>query len=75
MTKQNQAQIGGVARAIIPAIVAYLAGRGLLTPEEGDALAPAIAGLVAAIIGIWSVMAKRKTPGSAEHQLGNKDQP
>ena len=32
MTKQNQAQIGGVARAIIPAIVAYLAGRGLLTP-------------------------------------------
>lgn len=73
MTKQKQAQIGTVARVIIPALVAYLAGRGLLTPEEGDALAPLIATIAAALVGIWSIFASRKT--TATETPGNADVP
>lgn len=50
--------IAGVMRAIVPAIVAWLVGRGYISP---DAAGDVVAAVVAIAAAVWSVVSKRPT--------------
>lgn len=48
----NTDMIGGIVRALGPAIVAYLAGKGVIPAGDYDAV---WTGLIALVAAVWSV--------------------
>lgn len=49
--------INGVLRAVIPAIIAYLVGKGTIPAAD---YGPLIAGIVATVAGVWSIFTNKK---------------
>ena len=56
----NKNQITGIARALVPAIIAYIVGKGWLSQSSGGDVAAAIIALISAV---WS--AQTNTDASA----------
>jgi hypothetical protein len=59
----NQSQFLGIARAIIPAIVAYLVGRGWISESAAGEIAAAVVTIISAI---WSGFAHTDSAKLAE---------
>jgi hypothetical protein len=51
--------INGVLRAVIPAIIAYLVGKGTIPAAD---YGPLIAGVVATVAAVWSIWSKKPAP-------------
>lgn len=49
--------INGVLRAVVPAIIAYLVGKGTIPAAD---YGPLLAGLTATVAAAWSVWSKKK---------------
>lgn len=49
--------INGVIRAVVPAIIAYLVGKGTIPAAD---YGPLLAGLTATVAAAWSIWAKKK---------------
>ena len=50
--------INGVLRAVVPAIIAYLVGKGTIPAAD---YGPLLAGLTATVAAAWSVWSKKKS--------------
>lgn len=48
--------INGVIRAVVPAIIAYLVGKGTIPAAD---YGPLLAGLTATVAAVWSVRSKK----------------
>jgi membrane protein DedA with SNARE-associated domain len=52
----NSDQIGGIIRAVVPALFGWLAGKGIITPDQAGALTQAVIPAVVTIAAVlWSV--------------------
>ena len=60
MTKKQQAELGGLVRALAAAIGGCLVTFNTLTPDQSNALVAVAGAAVIAFTGIWSICAKRK---------------
>lgn len=48
--------INGVIRAVVPAVIAYLVGKGTIPAAD---YGPLLAGLTATIAAVWSIWSKK----------------
>jgi energy-converting hydrogenase Eha subunit B len=53
----NSAEFAGIVRAVVPALMAYLAGKNVIDNETAATIGAAITTI---IVAVWSVLSKRK---------------
>ncbi len=52
----NQDQLGGIVRAVVPPLVAYLAAKGIIPAGSADAV---ISAAIAVAAAIWSYLSNK----------------